>query len=155
MTYISWKGFNLTTKAGFFHTASSAVWRISKVTWRPKGRGRYIPKYEQPVNLKQIMHVLVTTVSLQLVKRITKNQRDPPSKATVSSKAAETGLHSDKRQRQKNALQCWDTHVAVCRRQQSFLSSKNCSRIFPLPVMLCGDACCFDVSYQILEISMQ
>lgn len=159
ISFQAWKGFNLMTKAGFFRTVSLGVWRISEVTWRPKGRRRYIPKYEEPVNRKQIMHYKrkrnrntlkgespLFPCILQLVERITNNQRDPPSEAV------EPGLRSHKRQRQINALQRWDTHVADCRRQQSFLSSKNCSRIFPLPVMLCRDAC-FDVSYQILKIS--
>lgn len=64
--------------------------------------------------------------TIQLVKRIPKFQRDPPTEASErhQSEAVETGQELPSGSIQSNALQHWQTHMKQRRRQQSFLSGE-------------------------------
>ncbi|KAM9313664.1 MYCBP-associated protein [Pholidichthys leucotaenia] len=59
----------------------------------------------------------------ELVKRIPKSQREPPSEAAVRSHSVEKEKPSDQRNIQRNALQHWDKHMRHRRQQQDFLSN--------------------------------
>lgn len=65
-------------------------------------------------------------LTIQLIKRIPKSQRDPPSEVPgrPHSEAVESGIPSIHRNVQRNALQHWRTHMRQRRRQQDLLSGE-------------------------------